>query len=165
MNERECLVFLSFFFLSFLIILLLFLHFRFPRCHSFFYSIPIKIFLSLLLLLLNHLFLFITFFLFVIRFFLLFISLSCLIPFFQSFVFANFSISFIWNVVPLWYRCLFRFTFRLYYSAFSISQSCYLVCSLFHSFKTCNHSHREIRTNMHDKGTKRNAGANEPSLC
>ena len=24
---------------------------------------------------------------------------------------------------------------------------------------------REIRTNMHDKGTKRNANVNEPSLC
>ena len=89
----------------------LFLHFRFPRCHSFFYSIPIKKILSLLLILLNHLSLFIAFFLFVIIFFLLF-SL-CLILFWIIF-FSQSSLQtfllFIWNIVLLWYRSLFRFT-------------------------------------------------------
>ena len=52
------------------------------------------------------------------------ISLSCLIQLhvFQSFC-QTFLFHSIWNIVPLWYRSLFRFTST--YSAFSISQSCY----------------------------------------
>ena len=122
-----------------------------------------KFVLSLFLLLLNHLFFLYHVFLIRYSFFFSFISLSCLIQFFQSFVFANFSLLFIWNIVPLWYRSSFLFYFYLF--CISISQSCYFIFSLFHSFKTCSYSQREIRTNMHDKGTKRNVNANEASLC
>ena len=110
-------IFLSFFpFYLFWLFFFLFLHFRFPRCHSFFCSIPIKICSFIVSSFIKS-----SFFLyhgFLIRYSSLsyFISLSCLIQFFQSFVFANFSLSFIWNIVPLWYRSLFRLTFT--YSAF-----------------------------------------------
>ena len=159
---NEICYFLVFLFVSFLSYLIIFRSFP-PFSNSslslflLFNPYHQDFFLSLLLPLLNYLSLFIMFFL------SSFISLSCLIQFFQSFVFANFSLSFIWNIVPLWYRSLFRFTST--YSAFFISQICWFVFFLFHSFKTCSHSHREIRTNMHDKGTKRNDNANEPFLC
>ena len=76
--------------------------------------------------------------------------ISCLIRFFQSFVsvtflFHSFEISFCYDIVlfpdiPL---IILRFPFLKVVTFFS----------LFHSFKPCSHSHREARTNMHDKGT------------
>ena len=131
--------------------------------HSFFYSILFKIFLSSHLLLLNHLSLFLSCFSYSL--FLSFFCYYCLVLFnsfshwsLQTFLFHSFEISFCCDI-----RSLFLFPFT--YSAFSICQSCYFVVFLFHSFKTCSHSHREIRTNMHDKGIKWNANPNEPSLC
>ena len=72
---------------------------------------------------------------------------------FSHFVFANFSLSFIWNIVPLWYPSLFLFL-PLLIPHFPFLKVVISLFSSFHSFKTCSHSHREILTNMHDKGTK-----------
>ena len=103
--------------------------------------------LSLLLLLLNHFSLLITFFLFGILFCLL---LSLCIALF------NFS------VICLWKHFSFiHLKSRSVVISFSFPFYCYLFCvfhiskllfrfSLFHSCKTCSHSHREIRTNMRD---------------
>ena len=109
--------------------------------------------LSLLLILLNHLSLFIAFFLFVIIFFLLF-SL-CLILFWIIF-FSQSSLQtfllFIWDIVLLWYRSLFRFTSYLLILRFPFLKVVVIYLQ---------HAAREIRTNMHDRGTfmKRNANA------
>ena len=72
-------------------------------------------------------------------------------------LFNSFEISFRCDIV-----LFFRFTFT--YSAISISQRYYFLFSLFHFFKTCSHSHREIRINTHAIGTKRNVNT-KPSLC
>ena len=128
MNERE-IKFSSFsiifpFYLLWLFFFL-FLHFRFPRCHSFFCSIPIKICSFIVSSFIKSSFCF--YHVFLIRSFLSsFISLSCLIQFFQSFVFANFSLLFIWYIVPLWYRSLFCFTFT--YSAFPFLKVVFSFC-------------------------------------
>ena len=104
---------------------------------------------------------FIMYFLFVIRIYLL-LLLSCFIQLFQSLIFANFSLSFIWNFVLLWYP--FSFPISLYLlCVFHLSKLLFRFF-LFHYFKSCSHSHREIRKNMHDKGIKWNANPNEPSL-
>ena len=127
--------------------LFLLLHFRFPRCHYFFCSIAIKVCSFIASSFINNISLFITFILICYSFLSSFVSFSCLIKFFQSFVFAN-----LFSFIHLTYRSLSRFT--LTYSAvspFSISQSCYFVFALFHSFFKCRRSHREIRTNMHGK--------------
>ena len=121
-------IFFSSFYL-FWLFFFLFLHFWFPRCHSFFCSNPIRIcsFIASSFIKSSFSLYHVSYSL---SFSFLFISLSCLIQFFQSFVLAHFSLSFISNIVPLWYRSLFRFTFT--YSAFSISQCCYFVFSLVH---------------------------------
>ena len=151
MNEREK-FFISFFLKSFLIIFLSFPPFSISSPSLFLLFNPNQNLLSLLLLLLNHLAVCITFFLFVIFFFLLF-SL-CLVLFnafshssLQTILFHSFEILFRYNIVlfsvlPL---LILRFPFLKVVIGF---------------FSTCRHSHREIRTNMHhDKGTKRNANA------
>ena len=143
------LVCLSFVFKSFLILLLSFPPFSIFSLSFFLWLIvqsQSRFVLSLLLLLLNHLSLFIlSYSLFCFFFLYLFVlsysilSVICLCKLF--------SLWFIWNIV----------LFSVLPFAFSISQSCYFVFDLFYSFKTCSRSHsREIRTNMHDKGTKRN---------
>ena len=120
MNEREMILssFSIFSFYLFWLFFFLFLHFRFPRCHSFFFQSQSKFVLSLLLLLFNHLSLFITSFSFVILFFLL-LSL-CLVLFnsfshlsLQTFLFHSFEISFrcdivLFSVLPL---LILRFPF------------------------------------------------------
>ena len=107
-----------------------------------------------------YLTLLVMFFLFVIFFFLL-LSL-CLVLLNYSVIchckpFSFIHLKYCSVVIP--------FSFPFYLSAFSISQSCYFVFYLFHSFQTCSHAHTEIRTNMHDKGIKRNVNANESPLC
>ena len=145
------LVFLSFY--LFWLFFVLFLHFRFPRCHSFIQS-QSRVFLSLLLsksaFSLYHVFLIhYSFFLLLFLCLVLFNSFSHLSL--QTFLFHSFEISL---------RCIsFSFPFFLYlFCVFHFSELLYFFFSLFHSLKTCSHSHREIRTNIHsyDKGTKRN---------
>ena len=70
----------------------------------------------------------------------------------QTFLFHSFGILFRCDIV------LFS-VLPLLILRFSISQSCYCF------FPTCSHSHREIRTNMHDNGTTRNALSLLGSCC
>ena len=153
MKDKRFFFFLFFFFIISYYFSFFSSIFDFQVLSFFLFLNPNNFFLSLLPLLLNQLAVVITFFLFVILFF--FFSLFVLsYSIFQSFVSANFSLSFISNV-PLWYCSLFRLTST--YSVFSISQSFY--CFVFLSSK-CSHPHREIiRTNMHDKETTWNAKA------
>ena len=150
--------FLSFF--LFWLFFFLFLHFRFPRCRSFFSSIPIKIFFSFITssfikssFSLHHVFLnryaFLSFF----------ISLSCHIQLFQSFslrkLFSFIHLKYCSVVVSLsfpfylYFFCVFRFSkllSRFFFIPF---------------FKTCIIIQRFGQTCM----TKRNVDANEPFLC
>ena len=129
--------------------------------HSFFYSILFKIFLSSHVLLLNHLSLFLSCFSYSyissVVIIVLFYSILSVIDLCKLFSFIHLKfrsvvISVLFSYFPL---LILRFPFVIV--AISVF--------LFHSFKTCSHSHREIRTNMHDKGIRWNANPNEPSLC
>ena len=129
MNERDKLFsfLLSFYFFSFLIIFFLFLHFRCysPDCHSFFYSIPFKIF-SLIApsFIKSSFYLFIMFFLFVILIFLIiaFVLFYFILPDLQPLIFANFSLSFIWNFVLLCYPFSFPKYFLYLFCVFHFSK-------------------------------------------
>ena len=132
MNKREEFlfkktnIFLIFFFLFRI------LHFLFPRCHSLFYSIPIKknycFFFNQTILLSSSRFYYSLFFSFFISLFVLFYS------FFQWFVFANFSLSFIWNNA-------ISFSFQFYLYLFCIFHFLKVIIVFFSS--TCSHSHIE----------------------
>ena len=150
------LVFLSFFFLSFLTIFLSFPPFSISSLSFFLLFNPNqKTNLSLHFTYSKSSFS--LYHVFLIRYYFLssFISLSCLIHFIQSVVFANVSLC-----IHLKYRSAmmisFSFPYYLYLlCVFSISQSGhFVVFSL--SLKTCCccHSHRESRTIMHDMWTK-----------
>ena len=104
---------LSVYFLSFLIIFLSFPTFSMLQSSHFFLLFnPIQDFSFIAPSFIKSSFYrFIMFFLFVILIFFL-LLLSWFIQFFQSLIFANFSLSFIWNFVLLWYP--FSFLISLY---------------------------------------------------
>ena len=100
-------------------------------------------------------------FLFVILFFLR-LSL-CLVLFnsfchlsLQTFLFHSFEISFRCDIVLFSVLPLLFLPFAVFHFSKLLFRCCFCLYYVFHSF---------IRTNMHDKGTKRNDNANEPSLC